>query len=125
MDIALMNWGAVALGTVAAFGLGMVWFGPLMFGKAWAYGSHNIRAPSKPPVAAMVLQFAGTLVLALVVGITETDNAIFAAIGAILAVALIVAGMDLFSKKSARATVIDTGYIVTAGVLMIAAQAML
>jgi hypothetical protein len=125
MDIELMNWAAVALGTIVAFGLGMIWFSPLMFGKAWATGSHNIQAPETPPVLAMVIQFAGTVVLALVVGITETNQAIMTAIGAILAVALFVAGMDLFSQKSGKATMIDAGYIVAAGALMILAQGLL
>ncbi|MFS4579935.1 DUF1761 domain-containing protein [Phaeobacter sp. C3_T13_0] len=125
MDIALMNWAAVAVGTIAAFGLGMIWFSPKMFGTAWAAGSHSIKAPASPPILAMIIQFVGTALLALVVGITETDQAIMTAIGAIFAVALFVAGMDLFSQKSSKATLIDAGYIVAAGVLMILAQGLL
>ncbi len=120
-----MNWTAVVVGTIAAFGLGMIWFSPMMFGKAWAKGSHNIEAPASAPVAAMITQFMGIALLALVVGITETDQAIMTAIGAIFAVALFVAGMDLFSQKSSKATLIDAGYIVAAGVLMILAQGLL
>lgn len=122
MDIALMNWTAVVVGTIAAFGLGMIWFSPMAFGKAWAAGSHNLQSPASPPIMAMIIQFLGIAVLALVVGITETNQAIITAIGAILAVALFVAGMDLFSQKSGKATVIDAGYIVASGVLMILAQ---
>ncbi len=125
MDIELMNWAAVIAGTIAAFGLGMVWFSPLMFGKAWVAGSHNIQAPESPPILAMVVQLLGTAVLALVVGMTETDQAIMTAIGAIMAVALIVAGMDLFSQKSGKATLVDAGYVVAAGALMILAQGLL
>ncbi len=125
MDIALMNWAAVAAGTIAAFGLGMIWFSPMMFGKSWAEGSHNIQPPQSAPIMAMVIQFAGTAILALVVGMTETNQAIMTAIGAILAVALIVAGMDLFSQKSGKATLIDAGYVVAAGALMILAQGLL
>lgn len=122
MDIALMNWAAVVLGTLAAFGLGMFWFSPKMFGKSWSAGSHNIQPPATAPVMAMIVQFIGTALLALVVGITETNRAIMTAVGAILAVAFIVAGMDLFSQKSGKATLIDAGYVVASGVLMIAAQ---
>jgi len=120
-----MNWPAVAAGTVAAYALGMVWFSPIMFGKSWAAGTHNIQPPASPPVLAMIIQFVGIALLALVVGITETDQAIFAAIGAILAVAFNIAGMDLFSQKSGKATLIDAGYIVASGVLMILAQGIL
>lgn len=125
MDIAHMNWAAVVAGTLAAFGLGMLWFSPRMFGKAWAAGSHQIHPPASPPFLAMATQFVGTAILALVVGITETDQAIMTAIGAILAVSLIVAGMDLFSQKSGKATAIDAGYIMAAGFLMILAQGLL
>ena len=125
MDIANMNWAAVALGTVLAFALGMIWFSPMMFGKAWSAGSHNIQPPASPPVAAMIIQFIGTLILALVVGMTETNEAIMTAVGSILAVALIVAGMDLFSQKSGKATCIDAGYVVVAGALMILSQGIL
>jgi hypothetical protein len=125
MDIALMNWAAVAVGTIVAFGLGMLWFSPILFGKSWAVGSHNIKPPESAPISAMVVQFAGTVLLALVVGMTETNEAILTAIGAILAVAVTVAGMDLFSQKSGKATLIDAGYIVVAGALMIGAQGLL
>lgn len=125
MDIALMNWAAVAVGAVAAFGLGMIWFSPVLFGKAWAAGSHNISPPETPPMLAMALQFAGTAVLALVIGIIETDQAILPAVGAILAVALIVAAMDLFSQKSGAAAMIDGGYVAACGALMILAHAVL
>ncbi len=125
MDIALMNWTAVAVGAIAAFGLGMIWFSPLLFGRAWAAGSHGIEPPASPPVAAMILQFLGVVVLALIVGITETDQAIITAIGAILAVALYVSGMDLFSQKSGKAVIVDGGYVIASGVLMILAHAVL
>jgi len=125
MDITLMNWAAVALGAVAAFGLGMIWFSPRMFGKAWAAGSHDLQPPQKAPIAAMIVQLAGIVLLALVVGMTETNQAIMTAVGAILAGALIVAGMDLFSQKTVRATMIDAGYIVASGAVMILAQGIL
>ena len=125
MDIALMNWPAVVLGTVLAFGLGMIWFSPILFGKAWSTGSHGIAPPDSPPVMAMVVQLVGTFLLASLVGMTETNEAIGTAIIGILAVALTVAGMDLFSQKTGKATLVDAGYIVAAGALMIVAQGLL
>ncbi len=125
MDISALNWPAVIAGTLAAFGLGMIWFRPMLFGWAWAAGSHNLRPPASPPLLAMAAQFLGTFALALVVGMTETAGAIGTAIFAILAVSLTVAGMDLFSQKSGRATLIDASYILAGGVLMILAQGLL
>ncbi|MEX0283241.1 MAG: DUF1761 domain-containing protein [Paracoccaceae bacterium] len=120
-----MNWPAVGLGTILAFGLGMLWFSPLLFGRAWSEGSHNIQPPDSPPILAMVVQLLATVMLALVVGLTETTGALFTAIAAILAVAGFVAGMDLFSQKTLKATVVDAGYIIACGVLIILAQGIL
>ena len=125
MDVALLNWAAVAAGTVGAFALGMLWFSPAMFGKVWAAGSHNLQPPQTAPWLAMVVQFIGLALLAVVVGMTETVGAIGVAIAAILAVAVIVAGMDMFSQKTGRAVLIDAGYVVACGVVMILAQGLL
>lgn len=125
MDISLLNWGAVALGTVLAYGLGTLWFSPRMFGATWSAGSHDIRPPDRPPIAAMTVQLAATFLMAFTIGMTETAQAIGTALAVILAIALFVAGMDLFSQKSGRATLIDAGYVLACGALMIAAQAVL
>ncbi len=125
MDSAALNWPAVIAGTVAAFALGMLWFSPRMFGRGWSTGSHNIQPPDSPPILAMALIFVGLFILALVIGMTETNEAIGTAIAAISAVAIMIAGMDLFSQKSGKATAIDAGYIIACGALMIAAQAIL
>lgn len=123
MDVENLNWVAVIVGTFAAFALGMLWFSSRLFGKTWASGSHDIKPPDSPPLLAMLLTFAGLFLLAFVVGMTETNQAIGTAIAAIFAVAVIVAGMNLFSQKSVGATLVDAGYIIAGGVLMIAAQA--
>ena len=125
MDVSLINWPAVALGTIAAFVLGMLWFSPRLFGRVWSKGSHDLSPPDSPPMAAMVLTFLGLALLAFVVGMTETNQAIGTAVAAIVAVAVMIAGMDLFSQKSAGATLVDAGYIVASGVLMILAQGIL
>jgi len=125
MDISLLNWPAVITGTIAAFALGFIWFSPMMFGKKWSSGSHNIQPPTSPPIIAMVIQFLGMFALAIVIGMTETTGAILIALTAIIATALIVAGMDLFSQKTGKATTIDASYIVVSGALMIFAQVIL
>ena len=117
-----MNWLAVIVGAALAFGLGMIWFSPVMFGSAWAAGSHGINPPASLPVTAMLIQGVGTLALALVVGLADTGGLIGTAILAILAASLLVAGMDLFSQKTGGATLIDAGYIAAMGAIMILAQ---
>lgn len=119
------NWPAVLIGTFAAFGLGMVWFSPIMFGKVWSTGSHNLKPPEKPPVPAMLTQFAGTFLLAVVIGRTAMIGDLYTAIAAVIATAVLIAGMDLFSQKSPAATVVDALYVVACGALMIVAQGIL
>jgi hypothetical protein len=116
-----VNWLAVGAGTIAAFALGMLWFGPL-FGKAWAAGSHGISRPEQIPVAAMALQLCGTFLMAWIVGATETQNSIMAAIVAILAIAVLLTAGSLFSQKSVRAALIDGGFVLAMGIVMILAQ---
>lgn len=122
--LANVNWPAVLLGTAAAYGLGMVWFGKL-FGTAWAKGSHGIQPPQSPPVPAMAVQLVGTFLMAWLIGATETQQAIWAAVVAIVAIASLQLAGGLFSQKSTVAAAIDGGYVVAAGVLMIVAQGIL
>lgn len=119
-----LNWTAVIAGTVVAFGLGMLWFGPL-FGKAWAQGSHGIQPPARPPLAAMAVQLAGTFMLAIVIGLTAQTSALGTALAAIAAATFLHFAGSLFSQKSLSAALIDGSYIVAMGVIMIAAQGLL
>jgi hypothetical protein len=116
-----LNWLAVIVGTGAAFGLGMVWFGPLL-GKVWARGSHNIQPPARPPMAAMAAQLLGTFALALVIGLTATINALGTALLAVGALALLLFAGGLFSQKSLGAAAVEGGFALVMGAVMILAQ---
>jgi hypothetical protein len=125
-NFAEINWLAVAVGTVVAFLVGWAWYSPRVFGKKWAEGSGvALGSAASMPVLAMVSQFAALLMLALVVGVTETSNSLYTAILAILTVAVFTLSSGAFVKKSGYAMAVDTGYIIVAGALMIAAQGML
>ena len=119
-----VNWPAILLGTAVAFILGMFWFGQI-FGKAWSAGSHNITPPAQMPLAAMAAQLVGTFLMALTIGATETVQDLATAVVLILAIATLQLGSALFSQKSTTAALIDGGYVVAMGVIMIAAQAIL
>lgn len=126
MEFENLNWIAVIAGAVVAFLFGWLWYSPVLFVKKWAEGSGVELTPeTKMPVGAMVLQIAGLFLLSLVVGITATFNALFAAIFAILAAATMTASNGAFCNKTKAALAIDAGYIICAGILMIAAQALL
>ena len=119
-----LNWPAVLLGTIAAFALGMVWFGQI-FGATWTKGSHGITPPASLPLAAMLIQLLGTLLMAVAIGATETTQDLPLALVIILAIALLQLGGSLFGQKSQAAALIDGGFVVAMGVVMIAAQAIL
>jgi len=123
MDAILLNvnWAAVIVGTVVAYGLGMLWFGPV-FGKAWSTGSHNIQPPAKMPMAAMAVQFVGTFLMAWVIGATATIDALVTAVFIILAIASMNMAGSLFGQKSTAAALIDGGYVVAMGIVMIIVQ---
>jgi len=125
-DFGMVNWLAVIAGTVAAFLVGWLWYSPILFGKKWAEGSGvALGSAEQMPVMAMLSQLAGLFLLALVVGITATTDALVTAIVAILATATLTFSMGAFVKKSCYALLTDFGYILIAGVVMIAAQGLL
>ena len=120
-----VNWLAVGLGTVLAFGLGMLWFSPRMFGKGWAQGSHNLQPPATLPLGAMLAQLIGIALMAWIIGVTAVANALATALLIILAIAVLQLAAGLFGQKTRYAALVDAGYVVAMGALMIFAQAIL
>jgi len=117
-----LNWLAVIVGVVVAFVAGWVWYG-MLFQKVWMEGSRLTEEDgSTMPVMAMGLQVAGLLLLSLVIGVTATTDALGTAVLAILAATVLIMSGAAFSKKSNAAMLIDGGYIVVAGVIMIIVQ---
>ncbi len=122
-EIADVNWLAIAVGTVLSFLIGWAWYSPKLFGKKWAEGSGvSLDSANKMPVFAMISQFVALFFLALVIGITATNNALFTAIFAILAIATFIASTGGFIKKSTYAIVVDFIYILVVGISMIIVQ---
>lgn len=116
-----VNWLAVISGAIAAYALGMAWFGPI-FGKVWRADAGAMDG-AQMPMGAMVVQAIGTFLMAWVIGATETQQAIFTAIVVILAIAALKLAGAMFSQKSTAIALIDAGFVVAMGVVMIAAQA--
>lgn len=118
-----VNWLAVVIGTIVSFIIGWLWYSPILFGKKWAEGSGvELGTASSMPVAAMVTQLVSTFFLALLVGITAAQNALATIILIILTVAGFVMSVGLFVKKSTFAILVDGGFIVIMGVVMIIIQ---
>ncbi|MCJ8325407.1 MAG: DUF1761 domain-containing protein [Rhizobiales bacterium] len=117
-----VNWTAIIVGTIAAFVLGMIWFNQKVFGKKWAEGSNVPEDKEVNMVLAMGANIIGLFLLALVVGFTQTTEALLTALAAIFSLAIFTASMGAFAKKSTYAIMVDFGYVVVAGGLMILAQ---
>ena len=124
MESETLNVPAVIAGAVAAFLAGWVIYHPRVLGKAWATGS-GVDIGGSPPAVAFLAQIVGLVALAIVIGMTATINFLGTALIAIVAAASLVVSGGAFLKKSSAALAIDGGYIVLAGVLMIAAQGLL
>ena len=117
-----LNWTAVIVGTIAAFAIGILWCGRF-FTKPWMEGSRLTQEDGQEmPIAAMVLQILGLFLLALVIGVTATTEALGTAILAILAAAVLIMSGAGYSQKANAAMMIEGGYVLVAGVVMIFAQ---
>ena len=121
-----LNLLATFVGAIAAFLFGWIIYSPAVFGRRWAEGSRvELGSAASMPVMALATQFLALLALAFVIGITATLNMLITAILAILAAALFVVSGGAFTKKSSYALMIDGGYVLGAGVIMILAQGIL
>ena len=94
-----VDWIAVIVGAVLAFLLGWLWYSPMLFGKKWAEGvGVELGSADKMPAAAMLLQAAGTFLLAWVVGVTAASNALLTFILIVVTIMVLVAAGGLFAK---------------------------
>lgn len=118
-----VNWVAVIVGAFLAFGLGWLWFSPKLFGAKWAEGvGVSIDKASGPPLMALATQATGTFLLAWVIGITATSNALMTAILIVLTIVFLISAGGLFAQKSCYAIATEAGFIVVMAVVMIICQ---
>jgi len=120
-----VNWLAVVVGTVAAYGLGYLWYSPKLFGKKWAEGVGLKSAPENLPIAAMTMQALGTFLLAWVVGVTAANNALLTVILVVATIVALMLAGSLFTLKSRYAMFAEAGFVVAMAVIMIAVQGLL
>lgn len=125
MILSQLNWIAVAVCTVIYFGIGAVWFSPLLFVKSWAAG-HGITIPTSPEEKAkmregmgkfMIITFLACLIGTIAIDYIETamfaKNWMTGAKVGILGGAFVSIGIGLshmHTKKSFATFMIDAGY---------------
>jgi hypothetical protein len=121
-----VNWLAVIIGTILSFILGWAWYSPLLFVEKWMEGLNIKPNPeAKMPVGPLVVQLAGTFLLAWLVGITAAHNALATIILIVAAIIVLIIANGMFSSKGSHAIAIEAGFIAAMAVVMIAVQGIL
>ncbi len=125
-DFSNVNWLAVIVGAVLSFLAGWLWYSPILFGKKWAEGSRvELGSADDMPKLAMGAQAIALLLISTLIGITAASNALMAAIVAILGIAAFSVSVGGFVKKDNYAMMVDGGYVIAFGIIMIAVQGIL
>jgi sterol desaturase/sphingolipid hydroxylase (fatty acid hydroxylase superfamily) len=80
LDPGELNWLAVVVGALVYFGLGALWYSPVLFARAWqrSIGWDETRTPPQASATTYVVPFVAYLVMATAVGLiaaaTGTDE---------------------------------------------------
>lgn len=121
-----LNWWAILVGTVLGFLLGWLWYSPKMFGAKWAEGvGLSAENCGGMPIAALVVQVAGTFLLAWLVGIMTIAGAYMTLALIVLSIVVLMAAGGLFAKKGTYAIATETGFVVAMAVVMVVVQKVL
>lgn len=121
-----VSWLAVIVGAVVSFLVGWLWYSPKLFGPKWAEGvGVKMGTASEMPVAAMVAQIVGLLLMSWFVGVTAVSDALLTVILGTVAFTVLAYSGGLFTKKSTYARNVDAGYWIVALVVMIVCQGIL
>lgn len=121
MSLATLNWLAVVVAAMSAFGLGALWYGPV-FGKAWQSlsGISNDDIKARHPASIYAPAFALNLVsafgLAMVMQLHPSPGAISGLnVGLLFGMVFVATAFGinyLFALKPLRLYLIDAGYMV-------------
>lgn len=119
METLLQNidWTVVIVSTILAFGLGWLWYSPLMFVKGWmeGIGEPVWRAPMWMP---MMAQLGSTFLFAIIVNVAAADGHIGHAVLVGLTIAGFTKASGFYSGKSMYAVSVEVGYIVVMTILL-------
>ena len=118
-----VSWIGVIVGAVAAFLIGWLWYSSKLFGSKWAEGvGVELGEARDMPVAALITNFIGLLLMSWFVGVTAVSSALLTVILATLAFTVLAYSGGQFTKKSAYARNVEAGYWIVALVVMIVSQ---
>lgn len=114
-----VDWLAVIIGAVVAYGVGWVWYSPSLFATKWMKGIGISPDDKTPMLPAMMTQAVGTFFLAWAIGVAMVVDMTALAILFVLTLATIVKANGAFSKKSVYAIAVESGYIIVMAAIMI------
>jgi len=118
-----VSWLAVIIGAAGSFVAGWLWHSPLLFGPKWAEGvGVRMGTARDMPVAAMVMQFTGLVLMSWFVGIAAASNALALAFLATIAFTVLAYSGGLFTRKSPYARNAEAGYWLISLAIMIGVQ---
>jgi len=125
MILQQLNYLHVIVAAIAYFAVGSVWFTPIGFGKPWMEG-YGISMPTDPEIQkkmrkempkymgiTLLLCFVGTVALAClqgVIGINSLMSGVKLGIAAGSFVGIAFAMSHMYTRKSFKLTLIDSGY---------------
>lgn len=122
-----INWFAVLAAAISTFVLGGLWYSPALFGRAWMtvnnLNNEQLSKSNMAKVFGLAFVFAVVMAANLAAFLAEPKtNASWGATAGFLAgfgwVALGIATIALFERRSAKYVLINGGYMTVAFVLM-------
>ena len=115
-----ISWIAVVTATAASYLLGWLWYSPILFGSKWAEGvGVQLGSAGQMPAAAMIIQLAGTFLLAWLVGLLISAGLTDILLLLTLSMTLLMISSGYYSNKNNHAVVIESSYFI----LMVAVMA--
>lgn len=114
-----IEWVPVLISFVLSFGLGWLWYSPIMFYEKWraGMGASVWRAPMWMPMSA---QAGSTLLLAIIVNLAMSHGEPLHAILVGITIAGFTKANGFFGGKTMFAVSVETGFVVAMTIIMLA-----
>lgn len=118
MDLASLNWLAIIVAAIAAFGIGSLWYSPLLFGKAWQRETGITDEQAKNANMGKVMGLSFVLMLLIAINLaaflgptaTFSTGLLYGALAGIFWVMAALGVVYLFEMRSTKLWLINGGY---------------
>ncbi|MCA9361920.1 DUF1761 domain-containing protein [Candidatus Kaiserbacteria bacterium] len=119
-ELANLEWVPVVVSFVLAFGLGWLWYSPMMFLKPWASAlGLDTEGPNDGMMKAMIPQAIATFLLAVVTNMAAQDGHVGHAVIVALIAASFVMSSNLYKSPKCAPPRIEAGYILAMAAVMV------